>query len=135
MNKRVKFELIETIDYRPVFDRTVVKASSGAIKTDHITALQHITAASDQSVWFWQQGASFTGDLCTDIEFTRKKVNAHNIKTYDPIFRCQNGDVYDIYWSTGKMATIKILETTTEMNFAEFSIKVILPTLHRMTIA
>ncbi|QKE50435.1 metallopeptidase [Faustovirus] len=133
MDKLVNFKLVEVIDYKPVFDRTVVKSSPNAIIVDHIGGkLSHIANARDESVWFWQQGGTFTGDLCVDSEFTHTKINGDDPKSYDPRFRCNPGDTYDIYWSTGRMVTIEILESVASMNFAEFSIKVIVPAMYKM---
>jgi hypothetical protein len=132
MSNLIKFDIIEIINYRPKMNRTVIKGSAGSIITAHIPALDHVTSQTQSSVWFWQQGIEMTGDLCCDEEFTHEMTNSDNIAGYNPLFRCATGDVYDIYWSTGKMVQIQIMETANHMNFAEFSLKVILPTMYRM---
>ncbi|QJX71056.1 hypothetical protein F-liban_308 [Faustovirus] len=128
----IKFDIIESINYRPVMNRTVVKGSPGSIITAHIPTLDHITANTKSSVWFWQQSVDMTGGLCADDEFTRDSPNGDDMPGYNPIFRCAAGDIYDIYWATGRMVQIKIIEDTNGMNFAEFSIKVVIPAMYRM---
>ncbi len=132
-NNVVKFKIIESINYTPVFNRTVIKGSAGSIITDHIDDLRHITEARTECVWFWQQDSWMAGNLCTDDVFNYGMVIDNNDPHYhSPIFRCNIGDKYDIYWLTGKMITIEIKETCAGLNYMEFSTRVIIPAMYKL---
>lgn len=134
----ITLDIVEAIDYKPKFDRTVIKGSSGAIVVpanateDAPEAIQHILQSPLESVWFWQQGAGDSGQLCANDQFTHNMVNGHEIHYITPIFRCHTGDTYDIYWEQGMMATVKVEQGGGSMDYARFYRGVVLPIMYRL---